>query len=83
MSNVVTGLNYVMQHSSDKDKYFDGVLSTQEAMELIFVDVLEGFNVFIVSSPLHPFQSGTSGIKNGCCHCLTLQWSISTIMVLF
>jgi len=63
MSQLFVSLNYVMQYSSDKDKYFNGVLSTQEAVDLIFVDVLEGFNILIVSSPLHPFQSRTSGIK--------------------
>lgn len=40
-----------LQHSSDKDRFFKGVLSKDEAVDLIIVDVPEGLSVPTVSTP--------------------------------
>lgn len=43
-----------MQHSTDKDRYFNGVLSTQHAVDMIVVDVPEGLHVPTISAPPAP-----------------------------
>ena len=40
-----------MKHSSDKDRYFGGVLSKQSAVDLMIVDVPEGLHVPTISAP--------------------------------
>jgi len=39
-----------LQHSSDKDRYFNRVLSTQQVVDLIIVDVPKGLYMPIVST---------------------------------
>lgn len=43
-----------MQHAIDKQRYFDGILSTESAVDLIIVDVPEGLHVPTVSAPPAP-----------------------------
>jgi len=40
-----------MQHATDKERFFNGVITKQAAVDLIIVDVPEGLPVPTVSNP--------------------------------
>lgn len=56
VSNTMIFIN-CMQHSGDKDRYFDRVLKSESAVDFIIVDVPEGLHIPTISAPPAPIPT--------------------------